>query len=322
MNYLRQEYIARVNRVIDYIEANISKDLSLKELADVAHFSPYHFHRIFRAMVGETLNDFIQRVRIERAASKLVQNPKQTVTQIAFECGFSSSSAFAREFRRVFGMSASSWRARGNLDCSKYSQTESKDSQAVGNIGQDAVVSLQYTQGINQLWRVNMKTSGIQTNVEVKDMPEMHIAYVRHIGPYAGNQELFGSLFNKLCTWAGPRGLLRFPETKMLTVYRDNPEITDENRLRVDACITVPADTQVDGEVGKAVIPAGRYAVAHFEITPDQYGNAWNALYGGWLPDSGYQPADGPCYELYLGDPKQHPEGKHIVDIYAPVKPL
>jgi AraC family transcriptional regulator len=72
-----------------------------------------------------------------------------------------------------------------------------------------------------------MKTSGIQTNVEVKDVPEMYVAYVRYIGPYAGNQELFGSLFNKLCTWAGPRGLLNFPETKMLTIYRDNPEITD-----------------------------------------------------------------------------------------------
>jgi AraC family transcriptional regulator len=116
MNYLRQEYTARVNRVIDYIEANISQDLSLKELADVAHFSPYHFHRIFRAMVGETLNDFIQRVRIERAASKLVQNPGQTVTEIAFECGFSGSSAFAREFRNVFGMSASSWRAKTTLN--------------------------------------------------------------------------------------------------------------------------------------------------------------------------------------------------------------
>ena len=78
----------------------------------------------------------------------------------------------------------------------------------------------------------------------------------------------------------------------------------------------------MEGEIGKAKIPAGKYAVAHFEITPDQYQDAWNAVYGGWLPESGYQPEDGPCYELYLNDPKEHPEGKHIVDICVPVKPL
>jgi len=323
LQYLREEYTARVNRVIDYIEANISEDLSLKELADVAHFSPFHFHRIFRGMVGETLNDFIQRIRVEKAAAKLVLNPKKSVTEIAFECGFSSSSAFARSFRETYGMSASDWRSRGHLQYGKNSKMKSKDRQSVSNIGKDFDVSLYYTQGIiKQLWRVKMKNKEIQTNVEVKDMPELHVAYIRHIGPYKGDQELFGRLFNKLMAWAGPRGLLRFPETKVMTIYHDNPDITDESRLRTDACITVPEDTQVEGEIGKAKIPASKYAVAHFEITPDQYQDAWNAVYGGWLPESGYQPEDGPCYELYLNDPKEHPEGKHVVDICVPVRPL
>jgi len=113
---------------------------------------------------------------------------------------------------------------------------------------------------------------------------------------------------------------LRFPETKFITIYHDKPDITDETKLRTDVCITVSPDTQVDGEIGKATIPAGKYAIAHFEIELDQYGDAWNALYGGWLPEGGYQPDDRPCFELYLGDPKEHPQGKHIVDIYAPVK--
>jgi len=321
--YRREEYTARVNRVIDYIEANISADLSLKELADVAHFSAFHFHRIFRSMVGETLNDFMQRIRVEKAAAKLMLNPKKSITEIAFECGFSSSSAFARSFRETYSMSASDWRSRGHLKYGKNSKVKSKDRQSVSNIRKDFDVSLYYNQDIkNQLWRIKMRNKEIQTNVAVKDMPELHIAYIRHIGPYKGDQELFGRLFNKLMAWAGPRGLLRFPETKVMTIYHDNPDITDESRLRTDACITVPEDTQVEGEIGKAKIPAGKYAVAHFEITPDQYQDAWNAVYGGWLPDSGYQPEDGPCYELYLNDPKQHPEAKHVVDICVPVKPL
>jgi AraC family transcriptional regulator len=321
---LREEYTARINRVIDYIEANIDKDLSLAELANVALFSPFHFHRIFKAMVGETLNGFIQRLRLEKAADKLVVNPKKSITEIAFECGFSSSSTFARSFREAFNMSASDWRSGGHFQYSKNSEAKSKESKSVGNIRQDFYTHSYYIENMTkQMWRVEMKTNKeLITNVEVKDMPEMHVAYIRHIGPYAGDEQLFGKLFNKLFSWAGPRGLLRFPETKVITIYHDNPEITDESKLRTDVCITVPTNAKVDGEIGKSIIPAGKYAIAHFEIRPDQYGDAWNAVYGGWLPESGYQPDDRPCFELYLNDPKEHPEGKHIVDIYAPVKPL
>ncbi len=167
-----------------------------------------------------------------------------------------------------------------------------------------------------------MKNKSMDLNIEVKEMPEMHVAYVRHIGPYKGDIELFGRLFNKLMAWAGPRGIIRFPETKMLTAYYDNPDITDESKLRVDACITVPADTKVSGEIGKATIPGGKYAVAHFELNQDQYAEAWEAVYSRWLPGSGFQPEGCPSYELYHNDPKQHPEGKCIVDICIGVKPL
>ena len=221
-------------------------------------------------------------------------------------------------------MSASEWRAGSYLKNSKNGKTDSKEGKPVGNIQQDFDVYSFYIDNMTkQMWRVEMKSNKeLITNVEVKDISEMHVAYIRHIGPYAGDEQLFGNLFNRLCAWAGPRGLLRFPETKFVTIYHDNPDITDENKLRTDVCITIPLDTQVDGEIGKATIPAGKYAIAHFEITPDQYGDAWNAVYGGWLPESGYQPDDRPCFELYLKDPKEHPEGKHVVDIYAPVKPM
>ena len=85
--------------------------------------------------------------------------------------------------------------------------------------------------------------------------------------------------------------------------------------------MTVPEDTQVDGEIGKMVINGGTYAVGHFTINSDQYEEAWNALMG-VLPESGYQPSDGLCFEDYLNDPNEHTEGKHIVDIHIPVKPL
>ena len=158
--------------------------------------------------------------------------------------------------------------------------------------------------------------------IEVKSMPEHHVAYVRHIGPYAGDPALFESLFTRLMAWAGPRDLLQFPETRIICVYHDDPEITEEEKLRTSACITVPKDTPVDGEVGYMTVPGGKFAVARFELAQDEYEEAWKLVFGTWLPESGFQPDDRLCYELYHNDPKDHPENKCIVDICVPVRPL
>jgi AraC family transcriptional regulator len=318
MSRRRDEYTARINRVIDHIATHIDGDLSLATLARVASFSPYHFHRIFSGMVGETLGQYIARIRVEKAANMLVLNPKKSITRVALDCGFSSSAAFARAFREAYGMTASEWRSGGCKDDRKISETVSKDWKDIG-------VSVEYTgdQQLTQRWRVTMESKNpLKADVEVRNQPDLHVAYIRHVGPYAGDSALFKRLFDRLFAWAGPRGLLRFPETQLLSVYHDNPEITDENKLRLDVCISVPEDTEVDGEIGKMTLAAGKYAAARFEIGPEQYGDAWNAVFGGWLPESGYQPADGPCFELYLNNPEEHPEGKHIFDICVPVKPL
>ncbi len=159
--------------------------------------------------------------------------------------------------------------------------------------------------------------------VEVKEMPEMHVAYLRHTGPYKGDGALFEMLFSKLTKWAGARGFLRFPETKFLSVYHDDPEITDDDKLRISVCVTIPGNGVVDGEIGKMTVPAGEFAVGSFELSEDGgYEQAWNIMMAGWLPDSGYQPDDRFCYEIYKNDPKSHPQGKHLVDICVPVKPL
>jgi AraC family transcriptional regulator len=322
-NFLRDEYISRINRVVDYIELNIDKELSLERLASVANFSRFHFHRIFKAIMGETLNRYIQRIRLERAASQLIGNPKKTITEVAYDCGFSGSAPFARAFKDYFKMSASRWRKEGSLYDGNIGKDKSKDGKAISKIRQDIEVASQYIEDTtqNRIWRITMvKKPDFQ--VEVKDMPELYVAYVRHIGPYKGDSELFEGLFNRLMSWAGPRDLLRFPETQVLAVYHDDPKVTDEEKLKTSACITVPKDTPVDGEVGYMTIPAGKYAAARFELAVDEYEDAWDSVFGAWLPESGYQPDDGPTYELYLNDPKEHPENKCIVDIVIPVKPL
>jgi AraC family transcriptional regulator len=321
--FLRDEYISRINRVLDYIETNISGELSLIKLSRVASFSPFHFHRIFRAIVGEPLNHFIQRLRLEKAANQLVDNPKYSITEIALDCGFSSSSSFARAFKDHYKVSASSWRSGEYRDKSKLSITNSKSGKRKSNIRKDTESSSTYNSGTSSFeMRRSYMVDTHSLHVDVQEMPDLHVAYIRHIGPYKGDTALFAALFTRLFKWAGARNLLQFPNTRILSVYHDNPDVTDESRLRTSVCISVPEDTEVGGEVGKMTIPGGKYAMAHFEISENEYEEAWNAVYGSWLPESGFQPDDRPCFELYLNDPKEHPEHKHIVDICIPVKPL
>ncbi|MDD5646885.1 MAG: GyrI-like domain-containing protein [Candidatus Bipolaricaulis sp.] len=309
----RQEYVGRVNRVMDYVRANLAGDLRLETLARVASFSPFHFHRVFRSIVGETLNDFIRRVRVGAAAGRLLNNPRASITGIAVQCGYSSSSAFAREFRGAFGMSASEFRRGGRDAVRKIRQVERKNAQPDSKGGKDSAPAGDYTLTIPTARRYSMKF-----NVEVKPMPEWNVIYARHIGAY----NKIGEAFERLFKWAEPRGLVRFPETVSLAIYHDSPEITDAAKLRSDACLTVPSGTKVDGEIGTMKIPGGLFAVAHVEMDVSQFGEAWDKLIGEWMPKSGYQPDDRMCYEMYLNDPDTHPEKKWIVDICEPVRAL
>lgn len=319
------EYTSRINRVIDHIEVHITDKLTLDELARVACFSPYHFHRLFAALVGETLSRYIQRQRVEKAASMLLYSPEKSVTAVALDCGFSSSATFARAFRTAFEMSASDWRDGGSAAWRKEGKTDSKIGQMLGNVCKDVAVTASYA-GSRQhpiTWRIEMKTeTNLTADVTIEQTEDQHVAYVRHVGPYAGDVSLFGELFGKLCTWAGPRGLLGRPDVQMLTLYHDDPEITDEEKLRISVCVTVPEDTEVDGEIGKMAMAGGATAVARFELDADQYAQAWGAVYGGWLPSSGYQPDDRPAYERCLNNPDEHPDKKHLVEICVPVRPL
>ena len=99
MNTKEKEYQQRINKAIDFIEKHYSDDLTLDLLAREANFSKYHFHRIFYTLIGETLFEFIQRIRLEKAASRLFLNKDLPISDVAYDCGFSSPSVFARAFK-------------------------------------------------------------------------------------------------------------------------------------------------------------------------------------------------------------------------------
>lgn len=310
MNPTHDEYIARINKAFDYIEVNLSKPMSLQELASVASFSRFHFTRIFQGVVGETPFQFITRLRMEKAASLLMSNQRESITDIAFKTGYTDISVFSRNFKNYFGVSATEYRYQKSM-ISNIRQTESNTRQG------DNPSSFYFCFRSQTLkFKANME---LNKSVEIKDFPKMTVAYIRHIGPYQGNEQLFEKLWNQLFSWAGPRGLIGGPDFKSLVVYHNDPNVTLEEKLRMSVCITVPPDTKVDGEVGKMEINAARYVVARFEVDATQFGEAWQWLYGQWFPSSGYQPDDSPCFEMYPEEPKN---GRFVVDICVPVKPL
>lgn len=312
---LIEEYKSRINRVQDFIEKNLDNPFSLEQLSDIACFSKFHFHRIFYALMGETLFQFIQRLRIEKAGVLLCYHSRKTITEVANECGFTDPSAFARAFKAYYGLSAKAWRAKHTAK-SNLGTSQSNSHPSISNKQQSHPTTSLYNCTINQLIK---RRNLMETKVEVKQFETLNLVYVRHIGPYQGNSGLFEGLFGKLCGWAGPRGLLANPDHKFVIIYHDNPEITDEDKLRVSVCLTVPARTPVDGEIGYLEIPAGWYGVGTFLVGHDGYGPAWNQMYADWLPASGYQPDDRPCFELYLPDCKKEGD-KTEVSICIPVK--
>ncbi|MBU0570267.1 AraC family transcriptional regulator [Patescibacteria group bacterium] len=299
----RDRYIRAINSVIDYIEENISEELKLDKLAEVADFSVYHFHRIFQAYMNEPLGSFVKRIRLEKAAVLLINHPSRSVTDIAMDVGYWSSQAFARAFRDRFKMSSSEYR-------------DSKNSYMDDKKGNDKLSLSGYhasdDDNSERRWKKNM-------NIDIKDLPEMTLAYIRNVGPYAEDSELFSSLFGKVRKWAEPKGLLGRQGTYFIAVYHDCLEITGEEKRRISVGITVPEGTKGSGKINTMKIPAGKYAIAHLVIDQGEYQESWDKVYCEWLPESGYEPDDRPCFEIYLNDPKTHPEGKHIVDICVPI---
>ncbi|MDR2963967.1 MAG: AraC family transcriptional regulator [Bacteroidales bacterium] len=307
----RKEYMARIYRVMNFVESHIDQVLTLDVLAAVACFSPYHFHRIFQVLVGETPANFVQRIRVEKAARLLRNEPKMSISEIAFACGFGSVSLFSRSFRAHFGTTAKEFRLREVHVYLSRGLRYSKNGQLLSKI-----VKRDFDFDTH-LCSVKLKNLiFMESKIEIKEMPEMRVAYVRHRGEY----EKIGKAYETLMKWAGPRGLYRFPETKTLTIYQDDPSITELENVRQDACITLAEDVPVEGEIGKAIIPAQKCAVGRFQIGFDGFEKAWNTVWL-WVTENGYLPA-GSAYELYHNSVEDSMHGRFDMEVCIPVKAM
>lgn len=276
---------------MNFIQDRLDEPLALEAIAEAAFFSKFYFHRIFHAMVGETVSAFTRRLRLEKSAGLLRYCPDKPVTAIAYEQGFSSTQNFSKMFRKHFGVSPS-----------QYRQTGREEGARTGMLRHGRFGAPMPDPG------------GRGLDVVVERRPEWHAVYLRVVGSY--KRQLRGAAHNRLVRWARGRGIAC--DGARLGIFLDNPEITASGKCRYDACLAVPEGTRGSGEVGLQRIPAGLYAVYRDRPKTITYGRDWEDLLSRWLPASGLQPDDRPCYELWHKAAQTVPR----VDICLPVRPL
>jgi len=294
----RSFYVRVVQGVIEHVAQHLDEALALDALATRACLSPFHFHRVFRGMVGETPVELARRLRMERGAWQLANTPL-SVTEIAFNAGFETHEAFTRAFRSCYGEPPSDFRRRG------VRRTELAATCGV-HFDQRGVVPP----------FVPRDSGGRTMDVEIKKMPEQRVAAVRHVGPY--NQ--IGQAFGRLGEIAGPAGLFTNPNAAMIALYHDDPESTPADELRSDAGVAVASGVALPNELAEHRLPAGRYAKTVHVGSYEKLGDTWARFLGEWLPESGERLRDGPSYERYVNDPRTTPKERLITEIYVPIE--
>ncbi len=273
----------RLGRVMDYIYDHLEDDISIDRLAEVAHLSPYHWHRIFTAMRGETVANTVKRLRLQRAAERLA-NSDQPIKDIAARAGYTAIESFTRAFKQAYAKSPADYRANGTHAAFKI---------ALAAQGPD------------------------RFPVEVLDVPALSCAGVAHQGEYLGIDQAIGQLFAAL---AGLGALNQ--ETRMLALFYDDPDLKAAAQLRSIGCATIDTTVELAAPVQAITIRGGLYARLNYQGPYADMKDAYRWLYGVWLPASGYDAADAPAFEEYLNNPQEVAPTELLTDIYLPLEAL
>ena len=301
----KDEYIARIQKVQDYIEKNYQKAMSTEELAEVAGFSKYHFNRIFKSVLQESLLQYVNRIRLEHSLFMLAHRQDFNMTDIAYELGFADSAVFSRAFKNHYGISPLTYRKKYSTNCkenifiSEYNKAEKK-----------------------KKWVKDPFSATGEMRIET--LESKNVVYVRHVGNYKSLARAYVKLMHELFKGAEKQHLLKLGQNQVFVMYHDNPEFGKEEHFRTSLCLTIPEDCKAreEGKLGVMKLEGGLYAVGHYEITKGQFEDAWDHMYQKWLMTSGYVPRNACPLEVYLNNPNEEKGHLIKVEIYVPIEPI
>lgn len=288
-------YLERVNLAIDHMVTHLAEPLRLRDAARAARLSPFHFHRVFQALVGETPAEFVKRLRLERALIMMAHTSRPTLTQIALACGFSSSSDFSRCFKQRYAAAPSAF----DIDAWRTSHRA------------DLVATMPDSTQSLHVCRLPGRSNPDGFKVSLRPLPARTVAYIRVLDPYKPGAVLDAT--RRLARWADRNARA---DAQWLGYQWDNPEITSLEDCQYHVAVET-GEFIPKGEIGRFRFPAMLVAQVEIRGAIDLELRALHWLFGAWLPRSGYVPDDHPCFEAWIGRPFAH--GTEHFELHAQI---
>lgn len=279
----RNEYLKRINMVVEYINSNLDNRLDLNKLAEISNLSSYHFHRVTKAILGEPIGTFITRTRIETSA-KLIRYTKLSIEEIAYCVGYDIPSSLSKAFKKFYNISPKEYRNKSDY-----------------NIMRPLLVD----------------TSFKLKSPKIVELPKKLAIYIRITGEY-GNEN-YSKTWKKL--WQHVKENKLFTAgIEHIGVSHDDPKVTDSENCRYDACLVLHKPTQAKGEIGVKEISGGKYAVFQYQGSYDNLGIVYDTIFNQWLLENEYELRNVPSFEKYINNPDKTEPEKLKTEIYLPIK--
>lgn len=295
----QEEYLKRLNIVIEHINRNLGESIDLKTLSEISNFSEYHFHRIFKAFIREPLGTYITRLRLERAAHEL-RYSEMTIEEIAYKVGYEVPSSLSKSFKQLYGISPKEYRADKNFFIMKKIETNPVANHSLIN-----------NPVANQNSDFKLKAP------KICELDSKRAIYIRLNGAY--NNLDFPGTFAKLWSYVKERKLFS-AGIEHIGIYHNDPKVTEVEKLRSDVCLVICKPAEPHGEIGVKDIAGGKYAIFSYQGPYNNLGVVYDTIFSKWLPESGEQLRDQPLFEKYINDPTRTEPAKLKTEIYVPLK--
>ncbi|NNU34808.1 AraC family transcriptional regulator [Mucilaginibacter sp. S1162] len=287
---MHREHQQRIEAVIDHILKNAHRAVSLRELAEIAHYSPFYFQKLFKEFTGESPKQFTIKVRLETALLFLIIHPYKTLKEIAIECGFSSPAVFSRMVKNYFGLSPEDIRRRSPKERMRLFKLKNREDSSLEPSDQQQIMD-KLDIRIRQVGAIN----GFYLIAPCDDMIKIRESFRKAIQIARAND-------------------LDFDETNIYGILSPHQGNIYKTFIAVEG--PLPKKFKL------TAIKAGKYVC--YKLCGDIKENiqAGHYLYHHWLPENGYKIADIIRFEAFNGNPALSPYAQLQREIYLPIEAI
>ena len=301
-----EKYEQAILSTLIHIQTHLESDLELELLAERVGFSLYHFHRIFREVIGEPIKEYIRRLRIDRAAYRL-KISEETILQIALDAGFKTHESFTRAFQRQFGIPPKEFR-RNFLQASRARKKQLQPRYI-------AQFDVKQESGL-------LPNQATSSHVRLEHVRPIIVAFVRHVGPYEkllDKGSSMSQLWEELFAWGNANQLIN-ADSLLIGIPQDDPSITPPEKQRFDVCVQIPAFRNPSGHIGCQTLAAGTFGVGRHYGPFDSLADTYMHIYDSLVTTGKYQLRAQTSFEVYSYAIVKGDLRIHFTDVYLPVE--